>query len=174
MNSLPEDLEQTMTDIAAETGQHLAAHGWMLVTAESCTGGWTGQAITAIPGSSAWYERGFITYSNASKHEMLGVQQSTLDQFGAVSPQTATEMAAGALNRSRAHISVAITGIAGPDGGTAGKPVGMVCFGWVHRNGLARQETHYFNGNREAIRSQAVIIALQGILNLIDEAPLTA
>jgi nicotinamide-nucleotide amidase len=174
MNSLPEDLEQTMTDIAAETGQHLAAHGWMLVTAESCTGGWTGQAITAIPGSSAWYERGFITYSNASKHEMLGVQQSTLDQFGAVSPQTATEMAAGALNRSRAHISVAITGIAGPDGGTARKPVGMVCFGWAHRNGLARQETHYFNGNREAIRGQAVITALQGILNLIDETPLTA
>ncbi|MBX3617137.1 MAG: CinA family protein [Nitrosomonas sp.] len=146
----------------------------MLVTAESCTGGWAGQAITAISGSSAWYERGFITYSNTSKHEMLGVQKTTLDQFGAVSPQTATEMAAGALNRSYAQISIAITGIAGPDGGTAEKPIGMVCFGWAHKNGLIRQETYYFNGNRETIRYQAVITALQGVLKLIDEIPLIA
>lgn len=174
MNSSPQAIEQTITDIAAEVGKRLAAHGWMLVTAESCTGGWTGQAITTISGSSAWYERGFITYSNASKHEMLGVQQSTLDQFGAVSPQTATEMAAGALGRSHAHISVSITGIAGPDGGTAAKPVGMVCFAWAHKNGWVQQETHYFSGNRDTIRGQAVITALRGVLTLIEETPLIA
>lgn len=171
MNSSPQDIEQTITDIAAEVGKCLAGYGWMLVTAESCTGGWVGQAVTAISGSSAWYERGFITYSNVSKHEMLGVQQTTLDQFGAVSPQTATEMAAGALNRSHAQISVSITGIAGPDGGTATKPVGMVCFAWAHKNGGVQQETHYFSGNRETIRHQAVITALQGILKLLDETP---
>lgn len=145
--------------------------GLMLVTAESCTGGWIGQAVTAVAGSSAWYERGFITYSNTAKREMLGVQQTTLDQYGAVSAQTAQEMAIGALSRSHAHISVSITGIAGPDGGTATKPVGMVCFAWTHQNGWVQQETHYFSGNRETIRHQAVITALQGILKLLDETP---
>ena len=138
----------------------------MLVTAESCTGGWVGQAITAVSGSSAWYERGYITYSNTAKHEMLGVQQATLDQYGAVSPQTAQEMAIGALNRSHAHISVSITGIAGPDGGTAAKPVGMVCFAWAAQDGSVQQETCYFTGDRAAIRRQAVATALQGVLRI--------
>lgn len=146
----------------------------MLVTAESCTGGWVGQAVTAVSGSSAWYERGYITYSNTAKCEMLGVQQATLDQHGAVSPQTAQEMAIGALNRSHAHISVAITGIAGPDGGTAAKPVGMVCFAWAAQDGLVRQETHYFSGDREAVRRQAVATALQGILRILDNATAVA
>lgn len=146
----------------------------MLVTAESCTGGWAGQAVTAVAGSSAWYERGFITYSNTAKCEMLGVQQSTLDQYGAVSAQTAREMAAGALNRSHAHISVSITGIAGPDGGTATKPVGMVCFAWAAEDGRVQHETHYFKGDRAAIRRQAVATALQGILNLLDRATAVA
>lgn len=140
----------------------------MLVTAESCTGGWAGQAVTAVSGSSGWYERGYITYSNTAKCEMLGVQQATLDHYGAVSPQTAQEMAIGALNRSHAQIIVSITGIAGPDGGTAAKPVGMVCFAWATQNGLVQQETHYFAGNREAIRRQAVATALQGILRILD------
>ena len=146
----------------------------MLVTAESCTGGWVGQAVTAVSGSSAWYERGYITYSNTAKCEMLGVQQATLDQYGAVSSQTAQEMAIGALNRSHAQISVAITGIAGPDGGTATKPVGMVCFAWAARDGLVQQETHYFSGDREAIRRQAVATALQGILRILDNATAVA
>ena len=142
----------------------------MLVTAESCTGGWAGQAVTAVAGSSAWYERGFITYSNTAKREMLGVQQSTLDQHGAVSAQTAQEMAIGALNRSHAHISVSITGIAGPDGGTATKPVGMVCFAWAIKDGAVQHETHYFKGDRATIRRLAVATALQGILNVLERA----
>ena len=168
------DNDQTTYDLAVKVGQSLAQRGWMLVTAESCTGGWAGQAITAVSGSSAWYERGYITYSNTAKREMLGVQQTTLDRHGAVSPQTAQEMAIGALNRSHAHISVSITGIAGPDGGTATKPVGMVCFAWVAQNGLVQQETHYFTGDRESIRRQAVATALQGILLILGDATAVA
>ncbi|UJP02396.1 MAG: CinA family protein [Nitrosomonas sp.] len=149
-------------------------HGWMLVTAESCTGGWMGQAVTAVSGSSAWYERGYITYSNTAKCEMLGVQQATLDQHGAVSPQTAQEMAIGALNRSHAQISVSITGIAGPDGGTAIKPVGMVCFAWATQDGSVQQETHYFSGDREAIRRQAVATALAGVLTMLNHTATVA
>lgn len=141
--------------------------GMMLTTAESCTGGWIGEAVTAVPGSSAWFERGFITYSNAAKCEMLGVRQTTLDQYGAVSPQTAQEMALGALGKSHAQISVSVTGIAGPDGGTETKPVGMVCFAWANKDGLVQQATHYFSGNRETIRRAAVVIALQGILQTL-------
>ena len=139
----------------------------MLATAESCTGGWIGEAVTAVSGSSAWFERGFITYSNAAKCEMLGVRQTTLDQYGAVSPQTAQEMALGALGKSHSQISVSITGIAGPDGGTETKPVGMVCFAWANKDGLVQQATHYFSGNREAIRRVAVVTALQGILQAL-------
>jgi nicotinamide-nucleotide amidase len=142
----------------------------MLVTAESCTGGWLGQAVTAVAGSSAWYERGFITYSNLSKCEMLGVQQATLDQLGAVSAQTAQEMVMGALNRSHAQIGVSITGIAGPDGGTAVKPVGMICLAWAIKDGPVRQETQFFKGDRDTIRQLSVATALQGILRLLDDA----
>lgn len=149
-------------------------HGLKLVTAESCTGGWLGQAVTAVAGSSAWYERGFITYSNLSKCEMLGVQQATLDQYGAVSAQTAQEMVMGALNRSHAQMGVSITGIAGPDGGTAVKPVGMICFAWAIEDGPVRQETRFFKGNRDTIRQLSVVTALQGILRLLDDAIVVA
>ena len=168
------DIEHDIYELAVQAGQCLAQRGWMLVTAESCTGGWVGQAVTAVPGSSAWYERGYITYSNTAKCEMLGVQQATLDRYGAVSPQTAQEMAIGALNRSHAQISVSITGIAGPDGGTAAKPVGMVCFAWATQDGLVQQETRYFTGDREAVRRQAVATALQGILRILDNATAVA
>ena len=157
-----------------KVGQRLAQFGLMLVTAESCTGGWVGQAVTAVAGSSAWYERGFITYSNISKCEMLGVQQATLDQYGAVSAQTAQEMVMGALSRSHAHIGVSITGIAGPDGGTALKPVGMICFAWAIKDSLVRQETQFFKGNRETIRQLSVATALQGILHLLNDATAVA
>ncbi|NBQ67915.1 MAG: CinA family protein [Nitrosomonadaceae bacterium] len=164
------DNEHDIYDLAVKAGQSLVQRGWMLVTAESCTGGWVGQAVTAVSGSSAWYERGYITYSNTAKCEMLGVQQVTLDHYGAVSPQTAQEMAIGALNHSHAQISVSITGIAGPDGGTAAKPVGMVCFAWTTQDGLVQQETHYFSGDRESIRRQAVATALQGVLTMLSHA----
>ncbi|UJP06526.1 MAG: CinA family protein [Nitrosomonas sp.] len=158
-----------IADLAQQLGQSLRQHGVMLVTAESCTGGWIGQAVTAIAGSSAWFERGFITYSDASKREMLGVQQDTLDRYGAVSSQTAQEMVIGALTRSDAGVGVSVTGIAGPAGGSAIKPVGMVCFAWGLKSGLVRHETHFFDGDREAIRRKAVITALQGVMDLIND-----
>lgn len=159
---------QDHIELAMTAGQQLRQRGLMLVTAESCTGGWLGQAVTAVAGSSTWFERGFITYSNASKREMLGVEQAILEQYGAVSPQTAQQMVIGALNRSHAQLGVAITGIAGPDGGTTAKPVGTVCFAWALKNGLVQRETHYFQGDRESIRYLSVTTALQGILLLLD------
>ena len=159
------------TRLAKQTGILLTQHGLMLVSAESCTGGWLGQAVTTVPGSSTWYERGFITYSNISKQEMLGVRNGTLEQFGAVSAQTAYEMAMGAVTNSHAQVGVSITGTAGPDGGTETKPVGMVCFAWVMKEGLARSETEFLNGDRETIRHQSVSIALQGVIDLLHEIP---
>ncbi|GKS70435.1 competence damage-inducible protein A [Nitrosomonas sp. PY1] len=159
--------------LARRVGACLIQHELMLVTAESCTGGWLGQAVTSVPGSSSWYERGFITYSNLSKQEILGVQSATLAQYGAVSSQTAQEMVLGALNRSHAQIGVSITGIAGPDGGTIDKPVGMVCFAWTTKTGYVQQEIYHYLGGREAIRYQAVTTALNGILMLIDSISMT-
>jgi nicotinamide-nucleotide amidase len=156
-----------MHDIAKRVGERLAAGRHMLATAESCTGGWVAQAITAIAGSSDWFERGFVTYSNDAKQEMLGVRADTLKRHGAVSEQTAREMAQGALARSKASLSVAVTGIAGPGGGSAEKPVGMVCFAWASRQG-ARTETLHFSGDRESVRHQSVIHALEGVLKTLD------
>jgi nicotinamide-nucleotide amidase len=142
----------------------------MLVTAESCTGGWVAQAVTSIAGSSAWFERGFVTYSNAAKHEVLGVSRKTLKNHGAVSEDTAREMAAGALARSRGTVALAVTGIAGPGGGSAAKPVGMVCFAWAAKGGLVCSATRRFRGGREAVRRQSVIRALEGVLELLEGA----
>jgi len=135
-----------------------------VTTAESCTGGWAAQVITHTAGSSAWFERGFVSYANAAKVEMLGVSPQTLENHGAVSLETAKEMAAGALNNSNALISLAITGIAGPMGGSPGKPVGTVCFAWCWRDAEPEAESCCFNGDREAIRRQAMIHALNGLL----------
>ncbi|MDQ3185614.1 MAG: nicotinamide-nucleotide amidohydrolase family protein [Pseudomonadota bacterium] len=161
----------TLEDLARDVGSALAQQGLMLASAESCTGGWLGQIITSIAGSSTWYERGFITYAVISKHEMLGVSLTTLEQYGAISEETAYEMAEGAIVRSHAQVAVAVTGIAGPDGGTAEKPVGMVCFAWIIKDGLARTETRYFSGNREAIRRQSIAGALQGVVDLSQGIP---
>jgi nicotinamide-nucleotide amidase len=139
----------------------------MLVTAESCTGGWVAQAVTAIAGSSAWFERGFVTYSNAAKQELLGVAQKTLKKHGAVSEQTAREMATGALKHSRGTVALAVTGIAGPGGGSADKPVGTVCFAWVRKGKPPRSETRRFRGGREAVRRRSVVRALEGVLELL-------
>jgi nicotinamide-nucleotide amidase len=149
-------------------GQALSARGRILVTAESCTGGLIAGAITDVPGSSAWFDRGFVTYSNQAKVEMLGVRPRTLATIGAVSEATAAEMAAGALAKSRADLAVAVTGIAGPDGGTPDKPVGTVCFAWARRGGAVATATHRFPGDRAAVRAATVATALQGLIDHAD------
>jgi nicotinamide-nucleotide amidase len=136
----------------------------LIATAESCTGGWVAQVITHTAGSSAWFDRGFVTYSNEAKIDLLGVRPDTLENFGAVSLETAEEMAAGALKNSNGLFSLAITGIAGPTGGSPGKPVGTVCFAWCRVGEAATTESAVFGGNREEIRRQAVIYALRGLL----------
>lgn len=158
------------TDLAAVVGRLLKAKGEKLVTAESCTGGGVAEAITAISGSSEWFDRGFVTYSNEAKQEMLRVAAATLSAHGAVSEETAREMALGALAVSPGTVSVSVTGVAGPTGGTRAKPVGMVCFAWA-RSGEAvpRSETRQFPGDREAVRRQSVLRALQGIAELLDD-----
>lgn len=156
--------------IARQIAERLKARGGMIVTAESCTGGWVAQELTAIAGSSAWFERGFVTYSNEAKQEMLGVRAETLEKHGAVSEETAREMARGALERSRGSVSLAITGIAGPTGGTAAKPIGTVCFAWATKTKPAWAETRHFSGDREAVRRQSVEHALKKVLALLDEA----
>jgi len=138
----------------------------MLVTAESCTGGWLAQAITSVAGSSDWFERGYVTYSNAAKRQALGVAKQTLMRHGAVSEQTAREMARGALKRSRGNIALAITGVAGPGGGTPGKPVGTVCFAWLRGRSI-RSETKRFKGGRNRVRRQSVIHSLRGVLRCL-------
>jgi len=156
-----------MRALAIRVGRRLKARKWLLVTAESCTGGWVAQAVTSVAGSSEWFERGFVTYSNASKQEMLGVRKNTLQRHGAVSEETAREMAAGALKRSRGTLALAVTGVAGPAGGSTAKPVGMVCFAWATRRGRLRSETRRFRGGREAVRRQSVIRALEGVLEAL-------
>ena len=139
----------------------------MLASAESCTGGWVGAAVTSVAGSSNWYERGFITYTNQSKQEMLSVTAATLTEYGAVSEPTVREMAAGALKHSHADVALAISGIAGPGGATLDKPVGTVCIAWGLSAGAPIAETRQFTGDREAVRKLSVERALKGVLELI-------
>ena len=160
-------MDQALYDLAVKVGHALKARGLMLVTAESCTGGWVGEVVTMVSGSSEWYERGFITYTNTAKVEMLGVRVATLEACGAVSEETVKEMVAGALARSHGQVAVAVSGVAGPTGGTPQKPVGMVCFAWGMRDGASVATTQYLPGDREAVRRQAVIVALEEVLNLI-------
>jgi nicotinamide-nucleotide amidase len=152
--------------ISRKVGIELSKSRLSLVTAESCTGGWVAQAVTSVAGSSGWFDRGFVTYSNAAKRAMLGVSARTLARHGAVSEQTAREMARGALRRSRAGVAVAITGIAGPGGAVPGKPVGTVCFAWA-RGRKMRSETRRFKGGRGRVRRQSVIHALNGVLKCL-------
>ena len=159
---------ETLTILATIVGARLKALGLRLATAESCTGGWVAGAVTAIAGSSEWFDRGFVTYSNDAKMEMLGVSAATLEAFGAVSEQTAGEMAAGALAHSKAQLALSITGVAGPGGGSAEKPVGMVCFGWAGEGGAPLVITRNFSGDRESVRRQSVICALQGVLERLE------
>jgi nicotinamide-nucleotide amidase len=156
-----------MDILSAQVGGLLKAHGLMLATAESCTGGGVAQAITDVAGSSAWFERGFITYSNLAKQQMLGVSEATLNRYGAVSEAAVREMVAGALASSAAQVALAVSGIAGPDGGTPDKPVGTVWFAWGIKHGAAHAQRHQINGNRAAVRAQAAHIALQGVIDLL-------
>lgn len=152
--------------LASKLNQQLAQKELKLATAESCTGGWVAKAMTDIAGSSASFDRGFVTYSNQAKHEMLDVAETTLLQFGAVSEQTVREMVVGTLSHSKANVALAISGIAGPGGGTDEKPVGMVCFAWGNAENI-RVSTEYFSGNRDDVRRQSVIFILQQVLTHI-------
>lgn len=162
--ALMSDLES----LAVVLGERLSARGEFVATAESCTGGWVAQVLTSIPGSSGWFDRGAVTYSNAAKVEMLGVAESTLDRHGAVSEPTARAMAQGMQARSRAQWAVAITGIAGPAGGSPDKPVGTVCFAWAGSDGGCEAQTCRFAGDRAEIRERSVRHALQGLIERID------
>lgn len=153
-----------MNELALTLGTALSARGMRLATAESCTGGRIAGVVTDIEGSSGWFDRGFVTYSNDAKCDMLGVAPATIAAHGAVSEQTAREMAEGALSRSPADVSVAVTGIAGPGGATATKPIGTVCFAWARRDRPTLSETCVFTGDRAAVRTQATVHALQTLL----------
>ncbi|MCX7174799.1 MAG: nicotinamide-nucleotide amidase [Proteobacteria bacterium] len=163
-------MDGDMQALSIAVGTALASRKLRLACAESCTGGWVSELVTETAGSSEWFERGFVTYSNAAKQEMLGVRQETLESHGAVSEETACEMALGALAHSHAQIALAVSGIAGPGGGSPGKPVGTVCFAWCRDQTSVVSETRYFSGGRQAVRRQAVITALQGLLSLLNGA----
>lgn len=170
MNAVPFDQNNyRMTQILKKVSKKLHQKNLLLVSAESCTGGLLAKQITDLSGSSAIFDRGFITYSNDSKQDMLKVQKNTIDGYGAVSEAVVLEMAQGALNHSNANISVAISGVAGPDGGTKEKPVGMVCFGFQQKGKSPISITKIFNGDRDKIRNSAVEYALQEIDRIIDQ-----
>ncbi len=155
-------------DLSQALGRVLSAREWRLACAESCTGGWVAQVVTDIPGSSAWFDRGFVTYSNQAKQDMLGVQEETLNTHGAVSEAVVLEMAQGALTHSVADISVAISGIAGPGGGSPDKPVGTVWCAWATAQQHKAQK-QVFTGDRREVRRQAVERALQGLLEMLQD-----
>ncbi len=164
----------SLDKLAEQLGNSLLARGELLTAAESCTGGWLAQSVTAIAGSSAWFDRGFVTYSNAAKMDMLGVPETTLARHGAVSEPTARAMAQGALAHSLADWSVAITGVAGPSGGSPDKPVGTVCFAWAQKDAGCEAQTCHFSGDRAAVRQQSVAHALKGLLARLADSRLQA
>ena len=163
-------LDEEIVAVAARFGRRLAAAGLSVVTVESCTGGLVAAALTETAGSSAWFDRGFVTYTNESKQDMVGVLAATLAEHGAVSEATAAGMAAGGLRASRAHWALSITGIAGPSGAVPGKPVGTVCFGWAG-GGRVQTQTLHFEGDRAAVRRQAALHALRGGLQRLPAEP---
>lgn len=160
-------MHEAVTQQAEQLAEIFLKTSSKLVSAESCTGGGLAEILTHVSGSSAWFERGFITYSNESKHELLSVPLEILEQFGAVSEETASAMAKGAVESSHANYGVAITGIAGPEGGSESKPVGTVCFAWYKRNKKSDTTQICFDGDRLRIREQACMLAMQGLLDLL-------
>lgn len=156
-------MTEQLEDLSRRLGTELKAHGWRVTTAESCTGGGVASAITRVAGSSEWFEYGFVTYANRAKESLLGVTAATLLQYGAVSEPVVRQMAEGALIAADADLAVAISGVAGPGGGTPDKPVGTVWFAWAGTRGT-ETALHILDGDRESIRRQAVVIAMQGLL----------
>lgn len=165
MHAVPDDAQLRRS--AAVVAELLQARGQMLITAESCTGGWIAKALTDLAGSSGWFEAGVVAYSYEAKEALLGVNPRTLERTGAVSEETVVEMVSGALARFGAGVAVAVTGIAGPDGGTADKPVGTVWIAWKRRGGYAHAQLFQFAGDREAVRRQTVAEALAGIRKIL-------
>jgi nicotinamide-nucleotide amidase len=159
--------ESALERLAAALGDELRQTGRILATAESCTGGWIAKLMTDVAGSSAWFDRGFVTYSNRAKQEMLGISTELLSAQGAVSEAVVREMAQAALARSDAHITVAVSGIAGPGGGSDEKPVGTVWFAWSVLDGPTRSEHQLFSGDREAVRRAAAAYALEGVRRVL-------
>lgn len=159
--------DDALLRLASELGQQLLAKKRMLTLAESCTGGLVSGLMTEISGSSQWFDSGYVVYSNQAKQDMLGVSLDTLKTHGAVSEEVAKEMALGAIKNGRANIAVSITGIAGPEGGTAQKPVGTVCFAWAGTGLPTQATTMQFVGNRQEVRQQSVLTALQGVAKLL-------
>lgn len=165
---------QTIEQLARHLGTALRAQHFALTTAESCTAGGIAYAVTLVPGSSAWFDRGFVTYSNESKIQQLGVPSAYLRDFGAVSEPVARAMAIGALSHSTAQVALAVTGVAGPDGGTPDKPVGTVCFAWSIRRDAStapwvQTATHRFAGDRAAVRTQSIVTALETLVALLKQ-----
>lgn len=163
MSQYQEQYEST----AVRIGEVASEKAVVIATAESCTAGGIAYAITEVPGSSAWFDRGFVTYTNVSKEALLGVKAETLQAYGAVSLPVVEAMTQGALDRSEADLAVAVSGIAGPSGAVPGKPVGTVCLAWQWRGQSAQSQTQYFNGDRKAVREQTILYALNGLLERI-------
>ncbi len=157
-------MDAQLETLSRLVGDHLAARGWRLATAESCTGGWVAEVVTATAGSSGWFDCGFITYSNDAKCALLGVSPMTLARHGAVSEPTTAAMVRGTLERAEADLALSISGIAGPGGGSADKPIGTVCFGWGRTGESPQTATCRFDGDREAVRRQAVVFALTELI----------
>lgn len=160
-----------MRDLAASVATLLKARNARIATAESCTGGWVSELLTRIPGSSSWFDSGYVTYSNESKQRMLGVTNEAIMQKGAVSETVVVQMAEGALQKTGVDITVAISGIAGPDGGGEDKPVGTVWFAWAIKDQPTVSCLSFFSGDRQSIREQAVEQALQGVLAYLNDKP---
>ncbi|MHC9084492.1 CinA family protein [Luteimonas sp. RIT-PG2_3] len=160
--------DDTLGRLAEHAGERLRAARQMLVTAESCSGGWIAKTMTDIAGSSEWFDCGMVVYSYEAKQALLGVRPQTLETYGAVSRETVIEMVSGALVNSGASVAVAVTGIAGPGGGSEDKPVGTVWIGWKRRGGYARAQLFQFDGDRDAVRRQTVAAALRGLEPLLD------
>ena len=159
-------MDEHLNTLSAEVGAWLHSRGLKLACAESCTGGWVAQVVTATAGSSDWFDCGFITYSNESKQQLLGVPRDTLRRHGAVSEATVAAMVQGTFSQSRADVALAVSGIAVPGGGSADKPVGTVCFAWGTRDGRMRNATCRFSGDRESVRRQAVFHALRELMTM--------
>ena len=157
-------MDAQLETLSRIVGDHLQSRGWRLATAESCTGGWVAEVVTATAGSSHWFDSGFITYSNDAKVALLGVSPMTLARHGAVSENTTASMAKGTLERTEADVALSISGIVGPGGGSADKPVGTVCFGWARTGEAPQTATCHFDGDRESVRRQAVVFALEELL----------